>query len=102
MTMRKTMHDPNAGSAQSSQRLADAVSAVEGDFVSLRRNMSLDQDETIWDYTAIERRAQELRSEAAWNMAQAIREWAVKAFGQGKAKARAAVQAPLERHGQAT
>jgi len=64
--------------------------------------MSLDQDEMMWDYTAIERRAQELRSEAAWNLAQAIRKWAVRAFGQGKAKARAAVQAPLERHGQAT
>lgn len=66
-----------------------------------RHGTNLVWDEMMLDYAAIEKRAQEMRAEAAWGMASAVREWAMKVFGQGKAKARAAVEAPLERHGQA-
>lgn len=68
-----------------------------------RRSIALDwDDETIWNHTLIERRAQKMRAEAAWAMAVAIREWAVSLFRQGKAKARVVAQSSLERHGQAT
>ena len=67
-----------------------------------RRSTNLAWDETMLDYAAIEKRAQEMRAEAAWGIARAVREWAVTVFGQGKATARAVVRTPLERHGQAT
>jgi len=102
MTTRDTMQDRGALRASATYGQAGAGQAIGLDAELPHRNMSADQDEMIWDYAAIERRAQELRSEAAWNMARAIREWAAKLFGQGKAKARAVAQSSLERHGQAT
>ena len=66
-----------------------------GEAASPRRS-KLEWDETMLDYTAIEKRAQEMRSEAAWNMFSSIRDWTVSLFHQGKAKARAAASAPLE------
>ena len=40
-----------------------------------QRSNELDwDDEAIWDYTAIERRAQEMRAEATWAMIDALRE----------------------------
>ncbi len=61
-----------------------------------------DWEAVMLDHAAIQKRAQEMRSEAAWSIARAVRDWAVTVFGQGKAKARAAAQAPLERNGQPT
>jgi len=102
MTMLTTKRDPNASAATPGSGQAATTSKVSADAELPRRNTALDEDEMIWDYAAIERRAQELRSEVAWNMARAIHAWAVKLFTQGKAKARAVTQAPLARQGQAT
>lgn len=64
------------------------------------RSMNLDWEQTMLEYAVIERRAQAMRSEAAWNMARALRNWAVRVFSQGKAKAGAAAATPLARQGQ--
>ena len=102
MTTLTTKRDPNALAATPRSGQTAKASLVNSDTDFSRRNTALGPDAMIWDYAAIERRAQELRSEAAWSMAREIHQWAARLFTQGKAKARAVTQAPLERHGQAT
>ena len=69
----------------------------------LQRSNELDwDDEAIWDYTAIERRAQEMRAEATWALFGALRERIGKIFRTARTKAekaRAATPATLGRGG---
>jgi hypothetical protein len=88
--------------ARTAPELVNTASKAPAETGFSRRSIDLEWDETMLDYAAIEKHAQKLRAEAAWRMASAVREWAVKAFGQGKAKVRAATQAPFGGHSQAT
>jgi hypothetical protein len=88
--------------AKTVPELVNTASKAQAETGFSRRSIDLEWDETILDYAAIEKHAQKLRAEAAWRMASAVREWAMKAFGQGKAKVRAATQAPFGGHSQAT
>jgi hypothetical protein len=67
-----------------------------------QRPTSLDWEEMALDYAAIERRAQGMRSEAAWGIARAVREWAASKFASGAAKTRKASRPPFAGHGQPT
>jgi hypothetical protein len=84
----------NGPAASTAVRAASAVKSADGEAIWPRRS-NQDWDEMMLDYTAIERRAQAMRSEAAWSIAGAVRDWAMNLFRQGKAKATAAAQAPL-------
>ncbi|MGB8434342.1 MAG: hypothetical protein WCE38_08810 [Burkholderiales bacterium] len=63
---------------------------------TLPQRTKLDWDEMMLDYTVIERRAQKMRSDAAWAIAGSVRDWTMNLFRLGKAKAQAAAQAPLQ------
>ena len=65
------------------------------------RNIALDWDQMMSDYTVIERRAQAMRAEVAWEMARAFGNWVARIVSHGKAKAGAAAT-PLTRQGQPT
>jgi|AP12_2_1047962.scaffolds.fasta_scaffold250163_1 hypothetical protein len=101
MTTRETKLDLNelAVSAESPSKGAPTVAA--GEAFSPQRS-KLDWDEMMLDYAAIEKRAQEMRSVAAWAIASSVRDWTMNLFRQGKAKAQAAAQAPLESHVQSS
>jgi hypothetical protein len=88
-----------AASAETTSKGALKVAA--GEAYSPQRS-NLDWDEMMLDYVAIEKRAQEMRSEAAWAMISSLRDWTTNLFRQGKAKAQAAAQAPLESHAQSS
>jgi hypothetical protein len=88
-----------AVSAESPSKGAPTVAA--GEAFSPQRS-KLDWDEMMLDYAAIEKRAQEMRSVAAWAIASSVRDWTMNLFRQGKAKAQAAAQAPLESHVQSS
>jgi hypothetical protein len=82
---------PASGEASSDR----ASKVADGEDFSPQRSR-LDWNEMMLDYTAIERRAQEMRSEAAWAIAGSLRDWAMNLFRLGKAKAQAAAQVPLQ------
>ncbi len=94
MTTIETKLTLNGPTASTAVRAADAGKSANGEAISPRRS-NHDLDEMMLDYAAIERRAQAMRSEAAWSIAGAVRDWAVNLFRQAKAKATAAAQAPL-------
>lgn len=95
MTTRETKWDLNERSARADASSVGAPKVGSGEAFSPQRSKP-DGDENVLDYTAIERRAQVMRSEAAWAMFSAIRDWTMNLFQLGKAKAQAAAQAPLE------
>jgi hypothetical protein len=51
--------------------------------------------EDVLDYAATERQAQEMRAEAAWGIARAVREWAADKFGSGAVEPRKATRSPF-------
>jgi hypothetical protein len=67
-----------------------------------RRPANLEWEEMALDYAAIERRAQQMRAEAAWGIARAVREWAAGKFGNAATKTREATRPPFAGHGQPT
>lgn len=101
MTKIDTKLTPAGVPASPAARAAGAATAANGEAVSPHRSM-VDWNETMLDYAAIEKRAQEMRSEAAWAIFGAVRDWTVNLFRQGKAKAQAAAQAPLKGHAQSS
>jgi len=100
-TLKKTI-DSNEPQAQAVSGAPEARLQAQVDAEISRRSTDANWDELMSDYVAIEKRAQVMRSEAAWNGARALRDWAVAAFRKGKAKASSAAPTSLERHGQPT
>lgn len=90
----------NESVAQKVSGLSESGLQAQVDADLSQHSTALDWDAMISDYAVIERRAQAMRSEAAWNLARAVRDWALKVFSQGKAKAGAATATPLARQGQ--
>jgi hypothetical protein len=95
MTTQEPKSKLNGPAAGTDVRTADAGQWAHGEVDSPRRSKQ-DWDEMMLDHAAIQRRAQEMRSEAAWAIAAAVRDWTLNLFRQGKAKAAAAAQAPLQ------
>jgi len=95
MTTRKSKLELNERAASTESAARGVPKVTPGEPLSLQRS-KLEWDEMMLDYTAIERRAQEMRSEAAWAIAGSVRDWTMNLFRLGKAKAHAAVQAPLQ------
>lgn len=102
MTTLKTTSGRNGPLAQSAPGPSDTASRAQANAGISRRSTSLDWEEAMLDYVEIEKRAQAMRSEAAWNSARTVKDWVVAVFRRGKAKAGSAAQASLERHGQPT